>query len=63
VPEPWSGQVRTSLEIPARYRIEAACAVGRTGDPATLDEKLRAREVPSGRKPQSDFVFHGNFPT
>lgn len=54
---------RASLEVPERYRIEAACAVGRIGDPASLDEKLRARETPSGRKPQGDFVFHGNFPT
>lgn len=54
---------RASLEVPKRYRIEAACAIGRIGDPATLDEKLRAREVPSGRKPASDFVFHGNFPS
>lgn len=53
---------RASLEVPDRYRIEAACVVGRIGNPATLDEKLRARETPSGRKPQSDFAFHGNFP-
>jgi nitroreductase len=53
---------RDSLAVPDRYRIEAACVVGRIGDPATLDEKLRARETPSGRKPLSDFAFHGNFP-
>ena len=53
---------RASLGVPERYRIEAACAVGRIGDPAMLDEKLRARETPSGRKPAADFVFHGNFP-
>jgi nitroreductase len=53
---------RASLQVPERYRIEAACAVGRIGDPATLDEKLRAREKPSGRKPVADFAFHGNFP-
>jgi nitroreductase len=53
---------RASLELPERYRIEAACVVGRIGDPATLDEKLRARETPSDRNPASDFAFHGNFP-
>ncbi len=53
---------RASLAVPERYRIEAACVVGRIGDPATLDEKLRAREKPSGRKPAVDFAFHGNFP-
>lgn len=53
---------RTELAIPERYRIEAACVIGRTGDPAILDEKQRAREFPSGRKPQTDFVHHGRFP-
>lgn len=50
------------LGLPDRYRLEAACVIGRIGDPAMLDEKLRAREAPSGRKPLSDFVFAGNFP-
>lgn len=52
---------KTSLAIPDRFRLEAACAIGRLGDPATLDEKLRAREAPSDRKPASTFVFRGNF--
>jgi nitroreductase len=50
------------LAIPERYRLEAACVIGRIGDPAQLDEKLRAREAPSGRKPLADFAFRGNFP-
>ena len=49
-------RAREELGVPERYRIEAAAAVGRIGDPATLSEKLRAREVPSGRKPVEDFV-------
>jgi len=53
---------RIELAIPDRYRLEAACVIGRIGDPALLDEKLRAREQPSGRKPQGDFVHAGNFP-
>jgi nitroreductase len=53
---------RTELAIPDRYRLEAACVIGRIGDPAQLDDKLRARETPSGRKPLADFVFRGNFP-
>jgi nitroreductase len=53
---------RAALRIPERYRLEAACAIGRLGDPATLDEKLRAREHPSGRKAIADFVFRGDFP-
>lgn len=53
---------RSELAIPERYRLEAACAIGRIGDPAILDDKLRAREHPSGRKRQSEFVHGGNFP-
>jgi nitroreductase len=55
-------RARAELAIPDRYRLEAACAIGRIGDPALLDEKLRAREHPSGRKPQAEFVHAGNFP-
>jgi hypothetical protein len=50
------------LGVPERYRIEAAAAVGRIGNPASLPEKLRAREVPSGRNPVSSFAFRGGFP-
>jgi nitroreductase len=53
---------RAELEVPERFRIEAAAAIGRVGDPAMLDEKLRAREVPSGRKAVAEFAFAGNFP-
>lgn len=53
---------RIELAIPDRYRLEAACAIGKIGDPAMLDEKLRGREHPSGRKPQGDFVHAGRFP-
>jgi nitroreductase len=55
-------RARIALEVPERYRIEAAAVVGRLGDPATLPEKLQAREVPSGRKPADSFVHQGNFP-
>jgi hypothetical protein len=48
--------------VPDRFRIEAAAVVGRLGDPAMLDEKLRAREVPSGRKPVGELAFRGSFP-
>ncbi|GJD47573.1 malonic semialdehyde reductase RutE [Methylobacterium crusticola] len=50
------------LGLPARHRVEAAFAIGRRADPATLPEEQRAREVPSGRRPLSDFVFEGGFP-
>jgi nitroreductase len=50
------------LGVPERYRIEAAAVVGRLGDPAMLPEKLRAREVPSGRNPVEEFAFQGGWP-
>jgi len=43
------------------YRVEAAIAIGRRGDPSLLPEGLRAREVPSGRNPLSASVFEGKF--
>ncbi|HEX8571876.1 MAG TPA: nitroreductase family protein [Allosphingosinicella sp.] len=55
-------RARTELGVPERYRIEASAAVGRIGDPETLPEKLRAREVPSGRKAVSEFAFRGGWP-
>ena len=50
------------LGLPERYHLNAACVIGRLGDPAQLDEKQRAREFPSDRKPQGDFVHRGGFP-
>jgi len=55
-------RAQSELGVPERYRIEAAAVVGRIGDPATLPEKLRARETPNGRRPVSEFAFPGNFP-
>ena len=54
-------KARADLGVPERFRIEAACVLGRIGDPAMLDEKMRAREAPSGRKPVEEFVFAGGF--
>jgi nitroreductase len=55
-------RARQALDVPDRYVINAAAAIGRQGDPTMLSEKLRAREVPSERKLVSDFAFHGPFP-
>ena len=55
-------RARAELQVPERFRIEAAAMVGRIGDPATLPETLRARETPSGRKAVEEFAFRGNFP-
>lgn len=53
---------RAELGLPDRYHLNAACVIGRIGDLAQLDEKLQAREFPSDRKPQSEFVHAGNWP-
>lgn len=45
-----------------RFRVEAAIAVGRMGDKATLPEALREREEPSARKPVEEIAFAGRLP-
>jgi nitroreductase len=52
---------RSELEIPERFRLEAAVAIGKQGDKSVLPEALQAREVPSERKPLGDLVFHARF--
>ena len=54
-------KARAELGVPEGFRIEAAIAIGRIGDPATLPEQLRAREVPSDRKPLDQVAYPGNF--
>jgi nitroreductase len=54
-------RIRTELDVPESYRIEAAVAIGRRGSPDILPEGLRAREVPSGRKPVSALANAGPF--
>ena len=55
-------EVRTELRVPERFRVEAGLVIGRIASPDTLDEKLRAREVPSGRRAIGEFAFAGDFP-
>ncbi len=54
-------RVRTELKVPESFRVEAACVIGRRGDPAILDERQRAREFPNDRKSQTDFVHVGDY--
>ena len=54
-------KARAELGIPDSFRIEAAVAIGRLGDPALLPEKLQAREVPSDRKSLDQIAYPGNF--
>ena len=51
-----------ALGLPQGYRIEAALAVGRQGDRASLPEALQAREAPNGRMRVGEFAFEGGFP-
>lgn len=53
---------RAELGLADRYQLNAACVIGRIGDVAQLDEKMRAREHPSDRKPIGDFVHPGHWP-
>ena len=55
-------RLRTVLKVPDRFRVEAAAAIGRIGDPSVLPERMRAREYPSDRKPVGEFAFPGDFP-
>lgn len=54
-------KAQQELDVPERFRIEAAVAIGRIADKAILPEALQAREAPSGRKDISEFVGVGNF--
>jgi nitroreductase len=49
------------LHIPAGYRVEAAIAIGKQGDRATLPEPLQAMESPNARNPIEAFAFAGSF--
>jgi len=56
------GRAAQVLGSGGRYKIEAAIAIGRIGDPASLPEGLRAREFPSPRQPLSEIAFKGALP-
>ncbi len=52
----------TELAVPEDYRVEAAIAVGKQADKASLPEPLQAREAPNTREPVETFAFEGKFP-
>ena len=49
------------LGIPDGFRVEAAAAIGKIAPKETLPEDLMKREVPSTRKPVTEFVSEGRF--
>jgi nitroreductase len=55
-------KAREVFHIPADWEAVAAMAVGYPGDPASLPEKLRERELaPRSRKPLAEFVITGDW--
>lgn len=49
------------LGLPEGYRVEAAAAIGTQAHADRLPEALRAREVPSPRRPLAETAFNGSF--
>lgn len=54
-------RARAAAAAPPGLDIHCMIAVGHPGDVAELPDKLRSREVPSGREPVSAFAFEGRF--
>jgi nitroreductase len=55
-------KARELFSIPQGYEAVAGMAIGYLGDPGTLPEKLRERELaPRVRKPLRSFVFEGKW--
>jgi nitroreductase len=55
-------RARQVLRVPEGYTVEAMVAIGKPGNREDLPERLRQREVPSGRKQLAEIVFEGGFP-
>jgi nitroreductase len=55
-------KARRTFGVPEGYEVVAGLALGYPGDPQSLPEALRQREVgPRERKPLDSFVFSGNW--
>ena len=55
-------KARQTFAIPGDWEPVAAMAIGYPGDPESLPEKLRERELaPRTRKPLAEFVMTGNW--
>jgi nitroreductase len=54
-------RARTELRMPADVAPQAMIAIGHPGSVASLPEKLRAIETPSGRKKVAEFAGEGPF--
>lgn len=54
-------KARETLQIPADYQLHAVIAIGHRGPVDALPENLQEREIPSGRREVSEFVYAGQF--
>jgi nitroreductase len=52
---------KTKLHIPTDFTVEAMIAIGRPAPKETLSAELQAKEVPSTRRPISEFIMEGSF--
>lgn len=55
-------KAREVLNVPERYRIEIAVAIGHQTTPDHLTAELREREIPSERLSVTEIAFPGRFP-
>jgi len=56
------GRARKWLNIPQRFHIEIAIAIGKQDDPSILPMDLRVGEKPSGRLSVHEISYAGSFP-
>lgn len=52
-----AARLSTAIALPATARIDCVIAIGRPGDPALLDDALRERELPNGRRPLAELLM------
>jgi nitroreductase len=57
-----AGKARETFGIPESYEVGAMMAIGHSGDPESLSEQMRERELaPRARNPLDSFVFEEEF--
>ena len=50
-----------AVALPENHALHAVMALGRRGNPASLSEDQRGREMPNGRLPLAEVARHGSF--
>lgn len=53
--------IRKDFAIPEGFTIEAMVGIGKPGNPERLPPEMRAKDVPSDRKPLSQIISRGRF--